>query len=122
MAKNVIRPNRIVTAGVMASTVTSPATNIQFQDNVCYQCNYSGSPVGSFDVQTSADYNPNGDDPAIPINNTGTWAPLGLNIASAGGSPQVIDLNQLSMPWVRLVYTPVSGSGSLDVFVSTKTV
>ena len=105
--KNVLTSYQIVTAGDMStSSITSATTNVQYLDNVAVQCNFTGSPVGVFDLQVSIDN----------VN----FAPLGLNIAASNGSPIVINANQLSAPYVRLTYTKTSGTGTLNAFISGK--
>ena len=130
--KNILKQFKIVDAGDMSqASITSAVTCIQFLDNVGIQLNFSGAPVGDFEIQVSADYeqNPNGS-----VINAGNWAPLALSYLSGGsfvdsfdiptsvGSPIYLDLNQLSAPFIRIVYTKTSGSGSLDAFITAKMV
>jgi hypothetical protein len=113
------------------SVITSSAVNIQFMDNVGVQLNFSGSPVGTFQVQVSADYafDEIGN---VTVENSGNWTPVTLSYLLGGtltfatsvptsqGSPIYLDLNQLSAPWLRVVYTNSSGSGTLNCFVTGK--
>lgn len=105
-------------------TITSSITSLQFLDDVGLQWNWTGSPVGNFQVQVSVDYDPN-------TSNPGTWTPLvftyfttvwttNKNITTAQGSPYYVDLPLLSCPWLRVQYIGVSGSGVLNGFLTAK--
>lgn len=108
----------------MASSITSPVTNIEFLDNIGVQLNFTGSPSGNFQVQLSIDYNQDNNGNVI---SAGNWTPIyfsdpriaGTNIPPALGSPIYLDLNQLSAPWIRIVYTG-GGSGTLNAFIAAK--
>lgn len=103
-----------------SATLTSLVTNIQRLDDVGYQANFTGSPVGVFTVQFSADYV---QDFMGNVTNTGNWitAPLGSPSAASGSAGSVyIDLAGLSAPWIRLVYTKTSGTGTLNAFITGK--
>lgn len=106
----------------MSTSVTSSATNIAYLDNIGVQFNFSGAPVGTFQVQVSADYQ---QDTQGNVTNPGNWTALTLSPSpAASGSPSsiYIDLNQLSAPWIRTSYTTTSGSGQLSAFVTAKMV
>ena len=118
--KNILRAWQAVTNGNMASTITSPVTNVQFLDNVGVQLNFTGTPVGTFAVQCSADY---AQDSQGVVINAGNWIslPLTPTPTAAGSADQIyLDLNQLSGPWMRVVYTAGSGSGTLNMYVTAK--
>ena len=93
----------------MASSLTSPAVGIQFLDNVGIMASWTGTPTGTFAVQVSVD--------------TVTWVPITLSpaITASGSADQAyFELNQLSAPYIRLVYTASSGSGTLNALVTAK--
>jgi len=121
--KNTLLSYKTVVAGDMSGNITSPVTNIQFLDNVGIQFNFSGSPVGYFQVQVSIDY---AQDMLGNITNAGNWTPLfftqlsSSNIPTSSGSPIYLDLSELSAPWIRSVYTATSGSGTLNSFITAK--
>ena len=129
--KNNLRQFKTIDAGDMSANITSSITNIQFLDNIGIQLNFSGSPVGDFQIEVSADY---AQDLNGAVSNPGNWTPVLLGymlsgsytmddvIPSSVGSPVYIDLNQLSAPWIRIVYTATSGSGSLDAIITAKMV
>lgn len=118
--KNNLQVFQLITAGDMsAASLTSPVTNIQFLDNIGIQLSWTGSPVGTFTVQVSADYN---QDSLGNVLAAGHWVTLTLPTSptTASGSPIYLDLNQLSAPWIRVVYTKTSGTGSLSAFITAK--
>lgn len=118
--KNNLRLYQNITAASMAGNVTSTVTNIQFLDNIAVQLNFTGTPVGTFTVQVSADY---AQDDLGNVTNSGNWIPITLNPvpSAAGTADQIfIDLNQLAAPWIRVVYTRTSGSGTLNSFITGK--
>ncbi len=129
--KNTLRLYPIITAGSMTGTasITSAVTCIQWLDNVGMQFNWTSSPVGTFQVQVSADY---AQDELGNVTNPGNWAAVPLSYLLAGsmtqsatiptsvGSPVYLDLNQLSAPWVRAVYTNASSTGTLNAFITAK--
>lgn len=121
MQKANLAPVTIISGGDMSSSITSKVTNILNQDNVSIELSWTGTPNGSFAIQgslTHAEQNGN-------VTNVGTWTPITLPAAvvavgSAGSA--LLDLNQLSFPWIRVVYTASSGSGSLTYSISGKQV
>ena len=116
--KNFLHYKQIVN-GDMSGNLTSPATNIQQADIIGVQLNWTGSPVGTFQVQISADY---AQDINGNVTNPGIWTPMALSPAptTAGGSPIYIDIQQLSAPWIRTAYIAGSGSGTLQATLVTK--
>src|SRR6185503_13444384 len=93
----------------------SVPSNVLHKDNITFQAQWTGNPMGTFAVQVSLDYNPgnpqNGGAPGGPAN-AGTWITLPCLDESAnppaasGAAGQIIfELNQISQPWVRLQYT-----------------
>ena len=120
--KNSLKPFLVITAGNMALTsVTSSPTNIQFLDNVGYEFDWTGStPIGVITIEVSYSY---AQDINGNVTNTGTWTSLGLSIAVSGNTGSaVVDLNQLSAPYVRAVYTKTSGTGTLTGYCGGKAI
>ena len=119
------RQNRLVkfqtlTAGDMSqSSLTSAVTNIQGLKLVGIQLDFTGSPVGTFAIQVSADY---AQDTEGNVTNAGNWAPITFNPTptASAGSPIYLDIQNISAPWIRTVYTKVSGTGTLNVFITGK--
>lgn len=131
--KSNLRKFQIVTSGSMTgtATITSAVTCIQWLDNIGVQLNWTSSPVGTFQVQVSADYE---QDFEGNVTNSGNWTAIPLSYLLSGtmttaatvptsvGSPIYLDLNQLSAPWIRTVYTNASSSGTLNAFITAKMV
>jgi hypothetical protein len=129
--KNTLRQYQVVASQSMTSTITSAPTNIQNLDDVGVQFNFTGAPVGNFRVQVSADY---AQDAEGNVQNPGNWVPLlftywngsafvtSYDIPTTQGSPYYIDLALLSAPFIREVYTPTSGSGTLSIYITAKSV
>ena len=129
--KNNLLKFQSITNGDMTTTLTSAVTNIQHLDDVGYQFNFIGSPVGTISIQVSIDY---AQDFNGNVTNAGNWTPLtftywngtafvtATSIPTSVGSPIYLDLALLSSPWIRAIYTPASGSGTLNAFISAKEV
>jgi len=118
--KNNLQSFQIITNGTMGvGSITSTVSHIGFLDNIGYQFNFTGSPVGTFAVQISADY---AQDTEGNVTNPGNWAPLTFSTipSTASGSPVYLDITQVSAPWIRAVYVGTSGSGTLNAFMTAK--
>lgn len=128
---NLLKYPTIVNGDMSTASITSLITNIQFLDNVGVQLNFSGAPVGNFEVQVSADH---AQDNEGNVTVAGSWAPIPLayflspsmavniDIPTSVGSPIYLDLNQLSAPYIRVVYTRTSGTGTLNAYITCKTI
>lgn len=118
--KNILRKYQILTAqSISASFTGATPVNIQYLDNIAIQLNITTSDgIGTFLVQASIDYDPNTHD-------SGNWVNLVLSpsptVASAN-NVILLDLNQLSFPWIRVSYSRTSGTGTVSGFISGKEV
>jgi hypothetical protein len=95
----------------MSANITSAQTNIQYLDNVGIQFIFTGTPTGNFFVDLSLDQV--------------TWTPIifsGQPAASGSDGNVYLDLNQLSSPYIRVRYVEVSGTGTLQVYITSKQV
>ena len=111
----------ILNAASLASSLTSSPTNISLLDNVGIQADIaSGDAAGTLAVQVSATYE---QDAQGNVLNAGTWVTL-TSQAIAAGAPanSYFDLNQMSAPWIRLIYTRTSGSGTITATIVAKKV
>lgn len=128
-AKKILPPYQVITAGSMAGNLTGTVTNINNLDNVGLQLNWTGSPTGTFSVQVSADYSQDTNGNVLAA---GNWISMVLTywngvafvttttIPTTVGSPIFLDLDLLSAPWIRVIYTFGSGSGTLNAYVTAK--
>lgn len=93
----------ILDAGNMASTtLTSSAVELQHYILCGLQAVYTGSPVGTLSLQASLDQT--------------TWTDIaGATAAVAAAGSSLFNVSDLTYPYMRLVYTKTSGTGSLTV-------
>lgn len=133
--KNNLLKFNTIASGVMTGTtvLTSSVTSIKYLDDIGIQFVWTGSAVGNFRIQVSADHE---QDDASPANVTvaGNWVPLlftywngsafvtGYDIPTSLGSSLYFDLALLSAPWIRVIYTNASSTGVLNAFITAKTV
>lgn len=118
-SKKVIKSFQMISAASMAATVTSSIVNTEFLDNIGLYIKWASSDaVGVITVESSINY-----DAGLA---TGDWFSLTFNPplaqpASNNGS-YGINLNELPYPWLKVVYTRTSGSGTLNAYLSAKEV
>lgn len=108
--KTIVDYPKYVDATSMGASINCPSTNIMYVDRVGYQISYTGTPTGTFTVQVSND-------------NT-TWQDLTLSAAvtaSGAAGNDFIDC-ETAAKYIRLVYTRTSGTGSLFVALTTKSI
>lgn len=122
-SNNVITGYQFWTSQSMAGNLTSAALNINHMDNVGLQLNISAgaTATGLFSVQVSADHVQDAGGNVLVAGNWVTILPS-PSPAVTSGSPSnlYIDLNQLSSPWLRVIYTATSGTGLVDGFFVAK--
>ena len=56
MAYNVLYPYTIFSASSMATSLTSAAIKIEYQDNAGIQLHWTGTPTGTFSFQISSNH------------------------------------------------------------------
>lgn len=129
---NLLKFQTITNGDMSTASITSTVSSIQWLDNIGIQFSWTGAPVGNVSIEVSADY---ARDTEGNVTNAGQWTPLVLtylsgpntftsatSIPTSVGSPIYLDLNQLSAPWIRQVYTKTSGTGTLNTFITCKMV
>lgn len=131
--KNFLPPYHLIVNGDMSGSITSKATDIQTYDNVAIQLVWTGGAVGTFQVQVSSDYS-QANVGASQVINAGTWTPITLQYLSNGsllnatsidtsvGSPIYLNLQELAAPYIRILYTASSSSGTLQAYISGKAI
>lgn len=108
-------PITIISAGSMAGSLSS--NGVDLSDSICgsIQAVWTGSsPAGTFKVQVSNDpvvALPGSSNPSSNVVNWTDYSGSSLAITTTGS--WVWDLNLMGYRWARLVYTRVSGTGSL---------
>lgn len=120
MSYNLLNPYQFIVNQSMGASSTSAIIEIKQQDNIGIQLNWTGTPVGAFDVQISIDHE---QDMNGNVTVAGNWVSLGLSPAiSAAGSADsaYVDLNQMSASYIRVVYNRTSGTGTLNGFITAK--
>ena len=121
--KSVLKKFPIIINGDMSlSSITSSVTTIDLLDDIAIQLNFSGAPIGTFQVQVSSDY---AQDTFGNVTNPGNWIPFPLApapIASGSAALIMVYLDLVPSSYIRTVYTKTSGSGTLNAFITGKQV
>jgi hypothetical protein len=117
----------VIVNGNMTTTITSQVSIIQKLSMMSYALSWVGTtPVGSASVQVSNDYSQNEDG---TVKNPGTWntVPVSLSGSSVTLIPisgstgnGFIDIDEMGAYAMRLVYTPTSGTGTLQATYNAK--
>jgi hypothetical protein len=115
---------KVITDGDMSGDVVSSVINVSKSDTASVQLVWTGTPAGTFSIQGSLDYR----GPDVTVNrteppNSGTWTSLDLDpVPTAAGVADswLIDLQSLSFPYIRIVYTFVGSTGVLQAYVFSK--
>lgn len=116
-----LNPQPVIVNGNMSTTLTSVVTIIQKISAISYSYEWSGtSPSGIVTVQVSNDYSQNADG---TVRNPGTWDTMPLsaptNVSGNTGNG-FIDMDGCAAYAMRTVYTPISGTGVLNVVIAGK--
>lgn len=120
MSYNLLNPVHIITAQSMATSITSEPVEVKLQDDIGVQLHWTGTPTGTFQFQVSMDYL---EDSMGNVINPGRWITVPVTpaiTATGAGDDAYVDLVQISAPYIRVMYTSVSGVGTLDAFVNGK--
>jgi hypothetical protein len=106
---------QIVTNGNMSITIISSIINLNEVASYSVQAVYTGTPAGSIKLQGSNDIMTSSGNP--PTN----WTDITDSVSdiSTAGS-YLINVEIPTYSWVRLVYSPTGGSGTLNARVNTK--
>ncbi len=125
-SRPLLKPFYVIKNGDMSGNITSPATNIEQLSCISYDLQWSGAPVGTFQVQVSNTFVPSAAPGNLPVN-PGNWTTIPStvfvgNYPVAAGVPSggALDFDVSGFSWVRLVYMAVSGTGALTAVVAGK--
>jgi hypothetical protein len=107
VARKIHQQAQIVTDGDLSANLTSAAFNILAYRSFSLHAEWTGVPVGDFQLQVS--------------NDGSNWFDQGSSVAAGGGADEAMFSEQFS-PWAyaRLDYTSTSGTGTLNVFALAK--
>lgn len=98
---------QILTAGDMSqATLTSVAYDLQEKSLAAMQAIYTGSPVGSLQVQGS--------------NDDIHWSAVGSPTAISAAGDVLVNIGLVGFQFMRAVYTKTSGTGALTLIASAK--
>lgn len=122
--KNALLPVKLIDAASMGASITSETLHTQFFDNIGLQLDWSGSPVGTIEVQVSLNHTTNPDGtPKAP----GTWVTLPSSafvgtypVPGTTASPAFLEIPLSASAYIRVVYTRSSGTGTLTVLATGK--
>ena len=114
-------PGKLLTDGVMTGTnvLRSKPIFMASMLHASFAAIWSAgaSPVGTFKVEAAFDH-----DPAASDITNGTWTDMGLTIGAVSGNSgqEIISLVDTAFPFIRLVYTNSSGTGTLNIWGCAK--
>jgi len=110
----------LIQNGVMSgtSTINSTPQYVFNQDNLGLEVSWTGTPTGTITVLGSISQQFQ-DAGATATFYSFTFGPALPQPAGSGGS-FLVNLNQVPFPYIKVSYTNVSGSGTLNVFLSGK--
>jgi len=120
-------PIQILTNGNMAGSVNSIGVDLNQVALYSIQASWSGStPVGTLTLEVSNDIvpvassssSPVGSDPAANVVNWSTYT--GSSTSVNGNGNFLWNVTDVGYRWVRVKYTRVSGSGTINVTYSGK--
>ena len=112
--KNQLLPYKIIDTGDMSqSTLTSKVTDIRYLDNIAIFFTFTGTPTGTFHVfGNMTNDTTNGVEITLPSS----------PVASGAAGTILIDMNQQAYPYIYVTYTKSSGTGSVNVFITGKSI
>lgn len=122
-SRPILAPYKVIDNQSMASIITSKPTIVSNISMIAYEVTWAGTaPMGTISVQVSNSYAVN-DQGGVAVNVNVVWTtlPLSASTAVSGNSGTgFIQIPNLSAHAIRLVYTPTSGTGTLNAIVSGK--
>lgn len=102
-------------SGAMTANITSLYQNLDEGVSFSVQVSYTGSPVGTIQLQASNDVLTSSAD--SPTN----WTPIPQSIATVNGAGNyMLNYDLPAFTWIQLVYTFTSGDGEMYANLNTK--
>lgn len=117
--KNIVEPYQTLVDGDMTGNLVSSVTGASYQDNIGLQIQWtSANAIGYISIQASINYN--------PVTSSGdfyelTFDPV-LQQPNSDSDGYLVNLNQLPFNFYRVNYVATSGTGTLNVWVTSKEV
>jgi hypothetical protein len=108
--KRVVDFASYIVDGDMSANITGDSTNILYTDRVAYQLSWTGTPTGTFTVEGS-------NDELVWVN-----LPLDPAVTAAGSADDAVIEVETALKFIRLLYTRSSGSGTLQVHITAKSI
>ena len=119
-SRPILVPQPVIISASMTSTVTTSPTILQTNGKASYDIAWTGTPVGTFNVQVSNTYTQNADG---TVRNPGNWTTLTLSaptMATGTAGNGFIDVTATGAYAIRLQYVPTSGTGTLNATIAGK--
>lgn len=110
----------LLSAASVATTATSAPLLLEYAFGYSIQCVFTGTPTGTLILQASDDFNPAANFNVATFEPT-NWTSItgsSTNITAAGNV--LFNTGDIYYRYVRAVYTPVSGSGTLTIVGNAK--
>jgi hypothetical protein len=102
-------------SGNMATTITSLYQNIDEGVSFSVQASYTGSPVGTIQLQASNDV------VLSSAQSPTNWTPIPKSVvAITTAGNYMVNYDLPAFTWIQLVYTPISGTGTMYANLNTK--
>jgi hypothetical protein len=115
--KNVLQPYKLIVNGNMGATNHSAPVKVLYTDNIGIEVAFTGTPSGVFTIEGAVI-----EEQDIAL---ATWVDFGITptmTASGSASSFLISLNEVPYSHIRITYTRTSGTGSLNVTITAKSV
>lgn len=118
MDRPYIKPNPVITNGLMTGNITSAVTVLAQKTGLSYDVAWTGTPTGTLTVQVSNTVVIGSDGTA----SGGNWSTFTATVPTITGSAGngMINLTGLQVYAVRLLYTFSGGTGTLNAVVCSK--
>jgi len=110
--------SKILTAGDMSGILHSEVLDLGEIDLGSIQAIYTGAPVGNLTLELSNDIIALGGDPNSLVANWTVYAGSSQAIAAAGNF--IYNISNMGYKWLRMVWTPSSGTGVLNATAMVK--
>lgn len=130
MSKGLLGPLILIPSSTNNMTgtavLTSAVMDLRTTRGASLQAVFTGTAAGAFVIQGSLNYSV---DPGGNVSNAGTWntlptntLPTANNLAAPAGSSgsSLADIPLTGIPWIRVIYTNASGTGTLVVYGHAK--